>query len=83
MNFASEPKRRVLDHLKRGGAASTQAVAQALDVSNVAARQHLGDLVAMGIVTTTQLRPKARAGRPSSGSSAHWRTTSSLTATTH
>jgi predicted ArsR family transcriptional regulator len=63
MNFASEPKRRVLDHLKRGGATSTQSVAQALDVSNVAARQHLADLAAMGLVNTATAAPEGK-GRP-------------------
>jgi len=62
-NFASEPKRRVLDHLKRGGAASTRSVAEALDVSNVAARQHLADLVAMGLVAADTAAPEGK-GRP-------------------
>jgi predicted ArsR family transcriptional regulator len=63
VNFASEPKRRVLDHLKRGGAASTRAIAEALEVSNVAARQHLADLVAMGLVATDTAAPEGK-GRP-------------------
>ncbi len=63
VNFASEPKRRVLDHLKRGGAASTRSVAEALEVSNVAARQHLADLMAMGLVATGSA-PAEGKGRP-------------------
>jgi len=70
VNFASEPKRRVLDHLKRGGAASTRSVAQALEVSNVAARQHLADLVTMGLVATDTAAPEGK-GRPA----AQWRLT--------
>ena len=62
-NFASEPKRRVLDHLKRGGAASTRSVAEALDVSNVAARRHLADLVTMGLVAADTAAPEGK-GRP-------------------
>jgi len=63
VNLASEPKRRVLDYLKRGGAASTRSVAQALEVSNVAARQHLADLVTMGLVATDTAAPEGK-GRP-------------------
>jgi predicted ArsR family transcriptional regulator len=61
--FASEPKRKVLVHLKRAGASPTRPVALALDVSEVAARQHLADLQAMGLVTATKAMPEGK-GRP-------------------
>ena len=60
---ASDPKRRVIAHLKRGGATSTQAVARALDISTVAARQHLASLEAQGLVSSATAPPAGK-GRP-------------------
>jgi predicted ArsR family transcriptional regulator len=60
---ASDPKRRVIAHLKRNGPTSTQAVARALDVSDVAARQHLASLEMQGLVQKATAAPAGK-GRP-------------------
>jgi predicted ArsR family transcriptional regulator len=59
----SDPKRRVLNYLKRAGASTTQAVAASLDVTDVAARQHLADLEQQGLVSRASASPDGR-GRP-------------------
>jgi predicted ArsR family transcriptional regulator len=59
----SDPKRRVITYLKRSGATSTQAVAQTLEVTDVAARQHLTDLEQQGLVSRSTAPPEGR-GRP-------------------
>jgi predicted ArsR family transcriptional regulator len=60
----SEPKRRVIAHLKRVGPTSTHGVAVALDVSDVAARQHLSTLESQGLVGSDTAAITGR-GRPS------------------
>ena len=60
---ASDPKRRVIALLKRNGATSTQHVARALEVSDVAARQHLAALELKGLVQK-ETAPPAGKGRP-------------------
>ena len=62
---ASDPKRRVLNHLKRSGPTTTQDVARALGVSDVAARQHLSVLESRGLVNRAE-QPPAGKGRPNS-----------------
>ena len=61
----TDSKRRVVDHLKRVSPVTTQEVAELLDVSDVAARQHLGSLEAAGLVSESQASPEGR-GRPRS-----------------
>ncbi|MPZ49121.1 MAG: transcriptional regulator [Dehalococcoidia bacterium] len=63
MTSQDDPKRRVLDHLKRAAPSTTRAVAQALQVSDVAARQHLFGLEGNGLVTKTAAAPAGK-GRP-------------------
>jgi predicted ArsR family transcriptional regulator len=58
-----DPKRKVLDFLKRAAPSTTRAVAQALQVTDVAARQHLFDLASNGLVTRTTAAPAGK-GRP-------------------
>jgi predicted ArsR family transcriptional regulator len=53
----------VLDYLKRAAPSTTRAVAQALHVTDVAARQHLFDLAGNGLVTRTTAAPAGK-GRP-------------------
>ncbi|HEX5370843.1 MAG TPA: metalloregulator ArsR/SmtB family transcription factor [Dehalococcoidia bacterium] len=60
---ASDPKRRVISHLKRNGSTSTQQVARVLEVSDVAARQHLASLELQGLVQK-ETAPPAGKGRP-------------------
>jgi predicted ArsR family transcriptional regulator len=59
----SDPKRRVISYLKRNGVTKTQAVAQTLEVTDVAARQHLTDLESKGLVSRSTAPPAGR-GRP-------------------
>jgi predicted ArsR family transcriptional regulator len=59
----SNPKRNAIAHLKRSGATTTRSVALALGVSEVAARQHLGDLEQQGFVRNTRAAPAGK-GRP-------------------
>jgi predicted ArsR family transcriptional regulator len=59
----SDPKRRVINYLKRTGTSTTQAVAASLDVSDVAARQHLANLEQQGLVSRDSAAPDGR-GRP-------------------
>jgi predicted ArsR family transcriptional regulator len=59
----SDPKRRVINYLKRNGASQTQAVAGELGVTLVAARQHLTDLLRRGLVDRATATPDGR-GRP-------------------
>jgi predicted ArsR family transcriptional regulator len=59
----SDPKRRVINYLKRNGASQTQAVAGELGVTLVAARQHLADLKRRGLVDRATATPDGR-GRP-------------------
>ena len=65
MNVApsSDPKRRVIAILKRNGATSTQQVARTLEVSDVAARQHLALLELKGLVQKDTAPPHGK-GRP-------------------
>jgi len=59
----SDPKRRVINYLKRNGASQTQGIAQELGVTLVAARQHLADLQRQGLVDRATATPDGR-GRP-------------------
>jgi predicted ArsR family transcriptional regulator len=60
---ASDPKRRIIAHLKRGGSASTRELARHLSVSDVAARQHLSALEHQGFVEQATMAASGR-GRP-------------------
>jgi predicted ArsR family transcriptional regulator len=60
---ASDPKRRIIAHLKRTGSCSTREVAERLGVSDVAARQHLSALEAQGFVAQAPMVAGGR-GRP-------------------
>jgi predicted ArsR family transcriptional regulator len=53
----------VIAYIKRSGRTSTQAVAQALEISAVAARQHLSALERQGLVARSQA-PAVGKGRP-------------------
>jgi predicted ArsR family transcriptional regulator len=59
----SDPKRRVINYLKRNGAMQTQGVARELGVTLVATRQHLADLQRQGLVARATAAPGGR-GRP-------------------
>lgn len=61
----TDAKRRVVDYLKRISPATTQQVAELLDVSDVAARQHLAALESAGLVEASTAEPTGR-GRPRS-----------------
>lgn len=56
-------KRRFLDHLKRSGPSTAAELAGALGMTDVAVRQHLGDLEERGLVRQQQQAPDGR-GRP-------------------
>lgn len=58
-----DPKRLLLDYLKRTGAQTTRAVAGELQVSEVAARQHLMELERRGLVTSSDAAAEGK-GRP-------------------
>ena len=60
----SDAKRRIVDILKTGGPMTTARLAAALDVTNVAIRQHLAALETLGLVQQQQ-SPAAGRGRPS------------------
>jgi predicted ArsR family transcriptional regulator len=59
----SDPKRRILAHLKRTKTATTQELARLLDMTDVAARQHLFALEQQGLVSWATGTPSGR-GRP-------------------
>ncbi len=59
----SDAKRRFLDLLKRLGASTAAWLAEAFGMTDVAARQHLGDLEQQGLVSQERQVPKGR-GRP-------------------
>lgn len=60
----SEAKRRLLDHLKRGGPAMVDRLAALQGSTEVAVRQHLKVLEQQGLVRRTKSSPSGR-GRPS------------------
>jgi predicted ArsR family transcriptional regulator len=57
------PKRRILDILKMRGPSTAATLAAALDVTNVAVRQHLATLESEGLVRQEQTEARGR-GRP-------------------
>jgi predicted ArsR family transcriptional regulator len=61
----SDAKRRVVEFLKRMSPATTQQIAERLEVSDVAARQHLVALEVSGLVEASTAEPTGR-GRPRS-----------------
>ena len=63
----SESKRRVLDYLKRHGPIAVGPIAQALELTTVAVRQHLQGLEGQHLVESHAQPPSGR-GRPS----VHW-----------
>jgi predicted ArsR family transcriptional regulator len=58
----STAKQRVLEHLKRSDGATASEVADALDITEAAVRQHIDVLVDRGLVERRAL-PRTRAGR--------------------
>ncbi len=56
-------KRRFLDHLKRFGLSTATGLAEAFGMTDVAVRQHLGDLEQQGLVSQERQAPQGR-GRP-------------------
>jgi predicted ArsR family transcriptional regulator len=58
----STAKQRVLEHLKRSDGATVAEIAEALDITEAAVRQHLDALVERGLVERRS-RPRAHAGR--------------------
>ena len=64
MESLSDAKRRLLDWMKRSGAAKVKGMARALDLTEVAVRQHLQSLECAGLVVQVKQPPKGR-GRPS------------------
>lgn len=61
-----EAKRRIVDRLKRSGTTTAAALAEELDLTVVAVRQHLQGLEASGLARPRKLE-EARRGRPSFG----------------
>lgn len=62
--MARDPKRVVLDHLKRSDTATTASLAKVLGVTSVAVRQHLEQLESSGLVERlAPAKPQGR-GRP-------------------
>ncbi len=59
----TDSKRRFLNHLKRFGPSTAGGLAEALGMTDVAVRQHLGDLEQQGLVAQEPQTPKGR-GRP-------------------
>ena len=66
---ATPAQRTILDHLKRHGPTEATALADALDVTTMAVRQHLQALVEAGLVLSEDAERKGGRGRPSR----HWR----------
>ena len=59
----SEAKQRLLERLKRGGETTTATLAEEMKLTEVAIRQHLAALEAMGLVEQRTSAPDGR-GRP-------------------
>lgn len=62
----NDTKRKLLDQLKRTDAARVADLADRLDISSNAVRQHLDDLEATGLVVRNEAQPAGGRGRPSS-----------------
>lgn len=66
MADGSDPKRRIIDHLKRVDDATAPDLAAAFQVTATAIRQQLDELAGAGLVRTTPPRPSGGRGRPPS-----------------